>query len=106
MYQHDIIKRLIEQIAQFVARAVGLMREGRLEEAEAELGAAENALGLPRGHERLDDATVALLLSGSDKARLLADILEKRALLADGRGEDTQAEHFRQRATVLRGAKG
>ena len=50
MQRQDYIERLIAQIAEAIARALGLARDGRQVEAQTELDAAwSGALGLSRG---------------------------------------------------------
>jgi hypothetical protein len=106
MFQHDIIKRMIEQIAQFIAAAAGLASEGKLSEAEGELDAAEKALGLPRGYQRLDARSIVILLGGTEKAALLADIFDQRAELCQQVGDEAAANELKRKAEILRGSNG
>ncbi len=102
MYQHDIIKRLIQQVAEAIARVVGLCASRSFEEADDELAAAERKLGLPKGLERLDDASVLLLLSGNPRADLLCQLWEKRAEVKEALGDHEAARLYQSKALVLR----
>jgi hypothetical protein len=101
VFRQDYIKRLIDQLADFVARVSRLMAEGRLPEADAELVQAEQQLGLPLGSERLDARSLALLLGDGDRVVLLAILLEQKALLAERRGDSSQASRELSRAKQL-----
>jgi len=79
VFQQDIIKRLIEQVGQLIAAALSRAEEGHLKEAEDDLNQAEAALGLPRGYEQFDARSLLILVRGSEKADLLAQIYEARA---------------------------
>lgn len=101
MLRHDYIGRLIQQIAEFLARAARRLGEAKAEQAEAELSAAERALGIPLGAERLDARSVALLLGGKDKVVMAALIAEQRAALSQHRGQAELARAQRARALGL-----
>jgi hypothetical protein len=101
MLRHDYIGRLIQQIAEFLARVAALRGEGRAQAAHAELETAERALGLPIGTERLDARSVAMLIGGGDKVVLAALILEQKALGAEALGHATVAAAHRDRALAL-----
>lgn len=101
MLRTDFIKRLIEQLGAFLAKLAELIGSGKLIEAEAELQAAEQALGLPHGSDRLDARSLALLLGGKDKVVLLCLLLEQRAKLSEARGEQTEPARLRARAGEL-----
>jgi hypothetical protein len=105
MQSRDYIERLIQQIAAFVARIVGLATGGDsdMAEAERELDAAWSALGVRRGDAlRLDDGTLRLLLG--PKAALGAQLFEAQATLEEARipGDHPMAEELRRRAAALR----
>jgi hypothetical protein len=101
MLRQDYIGRLIQQIAEMLARVAGLRKEGQPEQADAAIEDAERALGIPVGAERLDARSVATLLGGADKVVLAALILEHKALAADARGERALAAKHRARALGL-----
>ena len=48
MFEHDYILRMIEQVAQTVARAFGFIMQKQLEEAERQLDSGYGTLGLDR----------------------------------------------------------
>jgi hypothetical protein len=101
MLRHDYIGRLIQQISELLARVAGLRGESRTQEADAELEAAERAVGLPVGVERLEARSVAMLIGGGDKVVIAALILEQKALNADARLEPKLASTHRARALAL-----
>jgi hypothetical protein len=101
MLRQDYIGRLIQQLAEMLARVAGLRKQGQPEQADAELAAAERALGIPIGAERLDARSVATLLGGADKVVLAALILEQRALSYEARGDVVLAAKHRARALAL-----
>ena|SRR5688572_10283307 len=102
MLRQDYIGRLIQQVAEALAGAAGLLEKRRLDEAEAEIAAAEGALG-SSGMQRLDARSVALVLGGGDKVVLAAALVEKRAELALARGDAALAAELRARAAALLG---
>jgi hypothetical protein len=106
MFRQDYIKRLIEQLSEFLAKIAGATAAGRLDEAEHELEAAEQALNLPLGSERLDARSLCLLLGDGDKVILLVALLDKKAELAEARGDSALARRLRARARdILRCAE-
>src|SRR5688500_13053886 len=63
MFQRDYILRIIEQVARSVARALGLMQERKLEQAESELQSGYGVLGLDRALALvLDTGTLVQML--------------------------------------------
>jgi len=101
MLRQDYLKRLIEQLAAFVAKVTGLLAAGRLAEAEQEIQSAEQTLGLPLGSERLDARSLALLLGGGDRVVLAGILFEQRAALAAARGDTRTAAQGLARAREL-----
>ena len=98
MLRHDFIKRLIEKMAAFMARLAGLAAAGRLDEADGELAEIERELGLPRGYEALDSASIALLLGSADKVALASLLFWHRGELATERGHVVEAVRQQRRA--------
>ncbi|MFO0569618.1 MAG: hypothetical protein U0263_28470 [Polyangiaceae bacterium] len=101
MLRQDYIGRLIAQVAEALARALGKLKESKLEEAEQELAEAENSLALPRGIERFDARSAALIIGNGDKVVLAALLLERRAELARARGKADEARRGLARARAL-----
>jgi hypothetical protein len=102
MQTRDYIERLIQQIAEFVARIVGAARNGDEQQAEEALDAAWRALGLRRRDaKRVDDATLRALLGG--KAQLGAELFDAEAALEDARSNAELSDELRSRAKALRG---
>ena len=101
MLRHDIIKRLIEKMATFLARLAGLRADGQYEAIDGELQTIEQELGLPRGHERLDARSLALLLGSADKLALASILFWHRAEVAADRGQVAEAARLQLRAQAL-----
>ncbi|HMR08408.1 MAG TPA: hypothetical protein PKA88_21660 [Polyangiaceae bacterium] len=101
MLRQDFIGRLIQQLAEALARIAKLNRKDEAEQVEAELASAESALGIFQGMDRLDTRSVSLLLGGGDKVVLAAQLLEQRALLAVEQSDLPRASKLRQRAREL-----
>jgi hypothetical protein len=101
MQQRDYLERLIEQIAAFLARIVGLTRAGKHEEAEREIDNGWTALGFRRADaHRLDDATLRMMLG--PKLALAIELLSAEADLHEARGSQPLADMLRARITKLR----
>ncbi len=99
--RQDFIGRLIEQLVEALGRVNKKLEEQRVDEAEAELREAEQALGLPRGIELFDARSVALMSGGGDKVVLAALLAEKRAAIAKARGDAAREREQRARALAL-----
>jgi hypothetical protein len=101
MQRQDYLERLIQQIAEFIARIVGLTSSANTEEAERQLDDAWMALGLRRGDAlRLDGATLRMLLG--PKTVLGARLFEAQASLEEARSKVATADELRRRAVELR----
>ena len=101
MLRQDFIGRLIKQLGEALARIAGLRKQGASARAEAEIAAAERALGLIFGAERLDAKSVASLLGSADKVVLAAMLLEQRALLSEEKNDPLSAQRYRKRALKM-----
>ncbi len=101
MLRHDLIKRLIEKMAAFVAKLAGLTEAGRFDEADRELEELERELALPRGYEALDTRSLALLIGHADKVALACLVFWHRAEIAVERGQPADAARQQVRAREL-----
>ncbi len=101
MLRQDYIGRLIQQLAEALARIANLSRKTDTQQIEAELASVEAALGFFPGMDRLDARSTALLLGGGDKVILAVQLLEQRALLASDNSEPERARVLRRRAVAL-----
>jgi hypothetical protein len=99
--RQDYIGRLIQQLAEALARVAKLVRESKADDAEAELRVAEDALGLPRGIDLFDARSAALVIGGGDKVVLAALLLEHHALIFEARDKQAEAGRARARARAL-----
>jgi hypothetical protein len=102
MQRQDYIERMIQQVAAGIGRAVGATQSGRPEEAQQQLDATwSSILGIRRSDvERLDEATLRMLLNG--KLEPAAALLDAEADLLQARGEDAFASRVRGLAARLR----
>jgi hypothetical protein len=101
--RQDLIQRLIEKMAAFLARVAGQGVTGRVDEVDAELRAIERDLELPRGYEALDARSMALLLGRGDKLALLALVSWHRGEVAAERGNVVEAARQQRMARDLLG---
>jgi hypothetical protein len=99
--RQDFIGRIIQQLAEALARIAKLSRKDDAEQVQAELASVESALGIFAGMDRLDARSVALMLGGGDKVVLAAQLLEQRALLAAERADELTERKLRKRALEL-----
>jgi len=99
--RHDLIKRLIERMAAFIAKLAGLAEAGKLDEADQALEQMERELALPRGYETLDSRSLALLIGHADKVALACLVFWHRAEIAAERGQPVNAARYQLRAREL-----
>lgn len=101
MVQRDYLMRMIEQFVQAVARMLGLIKTGSLEEAKRELDGAYATLGVSRSMvERLDDASLRLLF-GDEKVLVIAMLLDTEGKLLRAEGKEAEALSLEARAKRL-----
>jgi hypothetical protein len=106
--QRDYILRLIESLAQAIARVVALRKAGQAKEAEVELErAAGSLLGVDlRLLEAIGPGPIAAQLGHPEKVEALARLVEERAELERSRGDEVAAARWAARAAGLRAAAG
>jgi hypothetical protein len=97
VFEKDYLMRAIQQIAEAIAGIVGLVGDGKHEEALREIADAQAKLAGPMGTglDRLDASSVIAIL-GTDKARLHAQLLRlesgaRQALGQSGKGSSVLA---------------
>jgi len=101
MFQRDYILRLVQQVAQVIARAMGLITERKLEDADAELASGYATLGLDRELVGvLDAAGLARLLGDQDRIAAAVRLITHDARLRLVQGDPRRA------ARLLRSARG
>jgi hypothetical protein len=101
LFQRDYILRLVQQVAQVLARAMGLIAERKLPDADAELASGYGALGLDRELVGVLDATgLARLLGDDDRIAAAVRLIAGDARLRLAQGEPRRA------ARLLRSARG
>jgi hypothetical protein len=92
-FRRDYIERLIQKLAEAIARALGVARAGRTDEGIEMLeDAVASGYGMPLPMLlKLTPATVFSLL-GPDRARLLAEALRAHASMLElaGRADDAR----------------
>lgn len=101
--RRDYILRMIEQLADVLARAMGLRRGGKLDEAERLVReTADGIFGSTRGMlDALDAASAATLLSSPEKTRAYAALTAEMAEIHEARGQAAKARVVRRRALEL-----
>lgn len=105
----DVLHRQIRQLAQALARLLGLKAEeaddDKLVAALDELDRAyDDILGTPRALlDRADAASVWMILGRGAKLEAYRWLLDKEAELRDARGEHAEATALRDRAGALSG---
>lgn len=108
MFERDYILRMVEQIVQALARIAARRKEGRLEEADLELGKVGEALlgARPEVLLTMPESEVIALLTvagklDDGKAGVLARLWAEQAPLCDERGKPGAALLRRLRALSL-----
>lgn len=104
MYQHDYIKRQIEQFAQLLARVVGLRSSGDLDAAMDVVRKCYRALGLDPSYLRLGARSLLTVVPDRQKLLSLCELLEEESRIHAARGNMESANECRQRAEQLRAA--
>ena len=101
-FRQDFIERLIQKLAEGIARALGVARNGQPDEGIALLeGAVTSGFGLPLGMLlKLTPDTVRSLV-GVDRAPALADALRAYAEILKLAGRDVEARASERLATEL-----
>jgi hypothetical protein len=103
LYGRDYLKRQLKQLALFLARAMGLQKRGRLDEARQELAQATSELvGMePDVLGGVEPALVARLLASPDRLRVYAEIVRANAGLKRVLGDEDGARVLGERAAEL-----
>jgi len=104
MLRDDYLMRLIQQLAELVARIAGFNRRREYQSALAEARRAWDELDVP--HElvdRLDGAALADLLRDPAKMRAAAQLLAEEAVALAATGDPLHATVRRKRAYQLLG---
>src|SRR5690606_21975589 len=95
------IKRLIEQLAQAVARALGKTDRTEAEQALQRIEQAYGELGVGRGFLHLDARSLRAILGTPERARVVAEVCLLEARLLERLGEAARAAERRQYAEEL-----
>ena len=105
--EQDYILRLARQLAQLVARLMGLRQKQQDEEVVRQAdSAAGDLLGLPAGaFDRLDGATLASLLKDDALVRGVANLLDEEAAAHEALGQPATAARRRLLAAQLRATR-
>lgn len=103
MLRRDYLERMIQQLGDALARAVGLAKAGKHDEASREIDALyDRHIGMPRRMlERLELVSVRSMLA-TDKLAALVLLLESEAELRRTKGDAPGAEACERRALALR----
>jgi hypothetical protein len=101
LFERDYILRMVQQVAQVIARAMGLITERKLDDADAELASGYGTLGLDRELVGvLDAASLARLLGDEDRIAAAVRLIAHDARLRLAQGD------LRRAARLLRAARG
>jgi len=105
LYERDYLKRQLKQLALFIARVLGLQKQGRADEARQELARATSELvGMePHVLDGLEPSLVAQLVVSPDRLRVYAEIVRAQAGLKRFLGDEEGARAWRScRGAVVR----
>ena len=102
MQQRDWFMRALEQIVAAIGRVMGLLREGKIDEARLELERAYSGqLGMPLAMlNRLDASSVVTVL-GPERGTLLLDLLRAEVALHEASGDARAATRLKARIQIL-----
>jgi len=102
--QRDYILRIVEALAQAIARIVSLRKKGQIQEAVAEVERTAGALlGVDlRLLEAVGPAVVAAQVGDPRKLEALATLIDERVHLEQARGDAATADRWAARADELR----
>lgn len=101
MIRQDYIKRLIEQLAQAVARALSRKDAAAAELALLEVERAYGELGVGRGFLDLDPASLRVIIGSPERARAVAEVCRLEAELLHASGEAARSAQRRALAAEL-----
>jgi hypothetical protein len=102
MQRYDFLERLIQQIAEAIARIAGLSRQGRSDEALVVVDQTYRGLGVdPEALRRLDSRSLAMLHGPPEKLRALARLCELEAEILEKLGRQSAARERWRRALEL-----
>ena len=104
--QRDFILRMVEALAQAIARIVTLRKAGQTREALAEVDrTAGSLLGVDLGLlEAVGPGPIAARLGHPEQVEALARLVDERAALERDRGDEAAASRWAARAEGLRAA--
>jgi hypothetical protein len=103
MFERDYVMRAVKQVAQALARVLGLRQLGKQEEADRELDELYRGL-VPFDRELLhllDPQTLAGMIREPERVVAICRLLAFEADEADQRGEPERAQRGRRRALAL-----
>jgi len=103
MIQRDYVLRLIQQLAQALARIAGLKRSGQLDEALDDVGATLNDLFGPLRQtlDAIDARSAARLLTDRERIEAYALLTAEEASILELMGHRARAGAGAQRALAL-----
>ena len=103
MIQRDYVLRLIQQLAQALARIAGLKRSGQLDEALDDVGATlDELLGPLRATlDPIDARSAARLLTDRERIEAYALLTAEEASILELMGDTSRAAHRARRALAL-----
>ncbi len=101
--ERDFLMRMIQQLADALARIAGLRGAGRTPEALLLLQQTTDGVFGPMARmlEQVDSASAAMLLASPQKIRAYASLLDERARIHAAQGENARARADERRALDL-----
>ena len=103
MFERDYVMRAVKQVAQALARVLGLRQQNKHEEADRELDELYRGL-VPFDRELLDvldPTTLASMIRDPERVAAICELLAFEADTAEQRGEAARAQRTRRRALAL-----
>lgn len=99
--RQDYIKRLIEQVGDAIAKALGRNGVGQTEEAQEHLNRAYRELGIAPGFFQLTPDSLRKILGSPERAQAVADLCRLEAMLLEREGNPAGAAQREQLAREL-----
>jgi hypothetical protein len=107
VFRRDYIQRMVQQLAEALARIAGLRAQKDLDGAEREVAEAYRTLNVDPTFLSLDARSLIAVVGDPDRLRMLARLLDEEAAVCEARGDAASARRKRALAAELSsGARG
>jgi hypothetical protein len=101
VFRRDYIQRMVERLAEALARIAGLRAQKDLDGAEREVAEAYRVLNVDPTFLSLDARSLIALVGDPDRLAMLARLLEEEAAVCEARGDEAGARRKRVLAAEL-----